>query len=265
MRRNWIVFASLVAASGCGGQLGSSGEGDESSAAFSFPGTSSTIPSSGNYYLTSFGYSASDDGVMYCGQSTKTGSWYYAADAQRYNCGTRIAITNPATGKCAVAETDDVGPASWVENAVSMPIIDASPLVSEYLFGVKGAGNTDKLLVHVVVVPSSTPLGAGNCPSSGGGGGGGTSCYSATMAATEPQYTCVQSATDQTWYTCIGGAWVAGTSSCNNGYHWCSTSTGSVPPRFCQQGTDGVWRQCTGYSMQPPVSNWAGPAGPCSN
>lgn len=266
-----LIVSLLLVVSGCGGQVASNGAGG---AAFTFAGTSSTIPANGNYYLTSFGYSPSDNGVMYCGQSTKTGSWFYAADAQRYNCGTRIAITNPATGNCAVAETDDVGPASWVEAAVGMPIIDASPLVSEYLFGVKGAGNTDKLLVHVAAVPASTPLGAGHCPTSGGdsggggaggGGGGGTSCYSATMAMTVPEYTCVQSAADQQWYTCAGGAWVAGTADCTNGYHWCSTSTGSVEPRYCQQGSDGVWRQCTGYSMEPPVSNWAGPAGACSN
>jgi len=255
-----LLVAALWVGSGCGAPVDPT-VGEENPASFNFGGTYSTIPSNGNYYLTSFGYSANDDGIMYCGEYTKTGSWFYAADAQRYNCGTRIAITNPATGKCAVAETDDVGPASWVEDAVHMPILDASPQVSMYLFGVKGAGNTDKLLVHVATVPASTPLGAGNCP----GGGGSTSCYSATMAATEPQYTCVQSATDQLWYTCIAGAWVAGTASCNDGLHWCSTSSGSVKPRFCQQGTDGVWRQCTGYSMQPPVTNWAGPAGACSN
>jgi hypothetical protein len=117
---------------------------------------SSTIPSSGDYYLTSFG-DGSDSGTMSCGSNTKHGSWYYAASRQRFGCGAHIKIT--ARGKCVVAQTDDYGPDVCVENAAGLPIIDASPLVSKHLFGTSSAGWSDHLKIHVVKVASSTPLG----------------------------------------------------------------------------------------------------------
>ncbi len=118
---------------------------------------SSSIPAAGNYYLTSFGNSPGDDGQMSCGEYTKHGSWYYAASRQRYGCGSHIRIE--ARGKCVVAETDDYGPDVCVENAAGKPIIDASPLVSKYLFGASSAGYSDHFAIHVTRVASNTPLG----------------------------------------------------------------------------------------------------------
>jgi hypothetical protein len=125
---------------------------------------SSTQPANGSYYLTSFGFSPGDDGTMSCGENTKTGTWYYAASRQRFGCGAHIQIE--ANGKCVVAETDDYGPDVCVENAAGRPIIDASPLVSEALFGVKSAGWSDRLSISVSEVAADTPLGP--CASSGG-------------------------------------------------------------------------------------------------
>jgi hypothetical protein len=118
---------------------------------------SSTIPDNGKYYLTSFGFYPSDDGIMSCGEYTKHGSWYYAASRQRYGCGARIRIE--ANAKCVVAETDDYGPDVCVEKAAGIPIIDASPLVSKHLFGTKSAGYVDKYVVYVTPVSETTPLG----------------------------------------------------------------------------------------------------------
>lgn len=115
------------------------------------------IPSSGTYYVTTFGNSSGDDGIMSCGTYTKHGSWYYAASRQRYGCGSRIKIE--ANGKCVVAKTDDYGPDVCVENAVGGPILDVSPLVTKELFGLKSAGWSDRIKVHVTKVSSSTPLG----------------------------------------------------------------------------------------------------------
>lgn len=117
---------------------------------------SSSIPGSGDYYLTTFG-AGSDSGVMSCGENTNHGSWYYAASRQRYGCGAHIKIT--ANGKCVVAETDDYGPDVCVENAAKGPIIDASPLVAKHLFGVSSAGWSEHRKIHVTVVSKSTPLG----------------------------------------------------------------------------------------------------------
>jgi hypothetical protein len=117
---------------------------------------SSTIPSSGEYELTSFG-GPGESGIMSCGDYTKDGSWYYAASRQRYGCGAHIQIS--ANGKCVVAQTDDYGPDVCVEAAAGKPIIDASPLVSKYLFDTDSAGWSDHLGITVTEVDKSTPLG----------------------------------------------------------------------------------------------------------
>ncbi len=121
---------------------------------------SHVIPASNEYELTSFGFSSGDDGIMSCGSFTKHGSWYYAASRQRYGCGARIKIE--ANGKCVVAQTDDYGPDICVETRAKSPIIDASPLVSEHLFGVMSAGWSDHFKVTVTEVDKTTPLGI--CP-----------------------------------------------------------------------------------------------------
>ncbi|MEO8875295.1 MAG: hypothetical protein ABI461_06900 [Polyangiaceae bacterium] len=116
----------------------------------------SSVPSSGNYELTSFG-GPGESGIMSCGDYTKNGSWYYAASRQRYGCGAHVKVE--ANGKCVVVQTDDYGPDVCVENAAGRPILDASPLVSKYLFGTKSAGWSDHFAITVTEVDKSTPLG----------------------------------------------------------------------------------------------------------
>lgn len=155
-------LAVLLAA--CSGTDGGDSEPDEGASVSSTDQelrgcsgrASSTKPSSGDYVLTSFG-AGSDSGTMSCGTNTRHGTWYYAASRQRFGCGARIKIE--ARGKCVVAQTDDYGPDVCVERAAGAPIIDASPLVSEHLFGSRSAGWSDHMRVHVTVVPRSTPLG----------------------------------------------------------------------------------------------------------
>src|SRR5262249_2454937 len=164
-------------------------------------------PASGYYYLTSFGFTSSDNGIMSCGEYTQNGSWYYAASRQRFGCGSRIQIE--ANGKCVVAETDDYGPDVCVENAAGRAIIDASPLVSEHLFGGKSAGWSDRLAIHGTEVDGSTPLGPcdGNPqppPQNN------VTCYSHTLGQDESEGTCVQSASDSVWYQCTSSGWVSG-------------------------------------------------------
>ena len=202
---------------------------------------------------------------MSCGEYTKHGTWYYAASRQRYGCGSRIQIE--ANGKCVVAETDDYGPDECVEQAAGKPIIDASPLVSEYLFGTKSAGWSDRYPIHVTEVDSSTPLG----PCSGDGNttstSSGSSCASSTLDTDVPDGTCVQSSGDQNWYTCQNGSWVSGEIDCTKSYAWCDSGTlgQSVPPRTCVQSKyDSIWYQCTDAGWESGVSNGAGPLGACS-
>jgi hypothetical protein len=215
-----LAFTLLVA--GCGGQIdgGLSVSQTQEGLSGCVGHASSSIPSSGDYYLTSFGFSPSDNGTMSCGEKTLDGTWYYAASRQRYGCGAHIQIE--ANGKCVVAETDDYGPDACVERAAGSPIVDASPLVSEHLFGTRSAGWSDRLPIHVTLVSASTPLG----PCSGGGGPTmppppprpASQCHSATLGQWVDSGVCVQSAADSAWYTCENGSWVQGEHSCTTSY-----------------------------------------------
>jgi MYXO-CTERM domain-containing protein len=126
---------------------------------------SSAIPPSGDYYLTTFGGGA-DTQPMACG-GTADGTWYYAASKQRYGCGTHLRVC--ANGKCAIVAAEDYGPDVCVENAAGGPVLDASPLVAEYLYGTSSAGWSDRFPIVVDVVGGSTPLG----PTTGAGADGG--------------------------------------------------------------------------------------------
>ena len=99
-----------------------------------------------------------------------------------------------------------------------------------------------------------------------------TSCHSATLDRDVPDGTCVQAASDASWYGCSGGVWVGRSSSsgCADAYAWCSSATlgHTVPPRTCvQAASDQIWYQCTGKAWGTPVDvdAGAGPAGMCSS
>lgn len=117
---------------------------------------SSSIPSSGMYYLTTFG-GPGDSQPMSCGSNTNNGTWYYAASRQRYGCRSRIRIE--ANGRCVVAQTDDYGPDVCVENAAGGPTIDASPMVARYLFNQSEVGWSERRRIKVTKVSSTTKLG----------------------------------------------------------------------------------------------------------
>jgi hypothetical protein len=58
-----------------------------------------------------------------------------------------------------VVEADDYGPDVCVEKAAGGPVLDASPLVAEELYGIPAAGWSQQLPVHVEQVENSMPLG----------------------------------------------------------------------------------------------------------
>ena len=96
-------------------------------------------------------------------------------------------------------------------------------------------------------------------------------CTSATLNKDVPELTCVQAASDQKWYRCEAGAWIAKTSTtgCASTFGWCSSATlgRSVAPRSCvQAASDNTWYQCDGHGWVAPVDPIAetGPAGLCS-
>ncbi len=268
-----LVLASLGLVMACGSSPNNFGMSSQSSSDLTGcqGKASSSIPSDGQYYLTSFGFSPSDDGQMSCGEYTKHGSWYYAASRQRYGCGAHIQIE--ANGSCVVAETDDYGPDVCVENAAGRPIIDASPLVSQHLFGTQSAGYSDHFAITVTEVDSSTPLGpctstnTNNNNTNNNGNNTGADCSSSTLDMSVPTGTCLQSASDASWYTCDNGNWDPGQNNCTTSYAWCDSATlgQSVPPRTCVQSKyDSVWYQCTANGWSTPADSNSGPLGACS-
>jgi hypothetical protein len=266
-KRNWLGAVAILVG-GCGPEIVDSGASTarvEEGLSGCHGIASSSIPASGDYFLTSFG-GGSDSGTMSCGDNTNHGSWYYAASRQRYGCGARIQIE--ANGKCVVAQTDDYGPDECVESAAGGPIIDASPLVAEHLFGSSSAGWSDHFRIHVTEVSRSTPLGPCNgAPGPGPMPPAPTHCYSHTLAKNVPSGTCVQSASDEAWYTCESGSWTAGQHNCGTSYPWCHSATLGkyVPPRTCVESKyDHVWYQCNHDGWDTPVANGAGPVGVCS-
>jgi hypothetical protein len=232
---------------------------------------SATVPADGRYVITTFG-GPGDHQPMSCGGYANGTTWY-AASRQRYGCGSRIKLT--ANGKCAVLQTDDYGPDVCVEAAAGMPIIDVSPLASRHLFGISGAGWSDRKVVTVEEVPATTPLGPcsttstptdpTNPPPTGG------TCESTTLDRIVDDGTCVQSATDGLMYKCSAGDFVqtSSTSTCTSIYRYCSSATlgRSVPPRTCvQAASNSTWYQCNGQGWVTPVdvATEEGPIGACS-
>jgi len=148
----------------------------------SSPGMSTTIES--KYGMTVFGGSG-DCQSMACGISNSCSSQpWYSASSQRYGCGVHLQVT--ANGKCVVVQTEDAGPASWVEADAGMPILDSGPQVAQYLFGTSSLGwsdiksNPGKYVVQV----STTSAGLGPCGASGDAGGGGGSAGSGGSGGT---------------------------------------------------------------------------------
>jgi hypothetical protein len=154
-------------------------------AAWSCPGSYGTTQASdGNYYVTSFGCWIDNNGVAHgdpgdncipacLSEARATGlcasGWsgktceqqvkWYVADSGRFGCLQRLRVTNPANGKKVVVVALDAGPACWVEAKVSKAILDMSPPTAIYLFGTSAISATERELVHVVEVSSSTSLG----------------------------------------------------------------------------------------------------------
>jgi hypothetical protein len=85
---------------------------------------------------------------------------WFAADADRFGCGTRIKVTNCANGRAVVLTTLDRGPnCRSVEQAYGAPVLDMSWPAMTYLFEGRTFGGNDKRRVVAEVVPAATPLG----------------------------------------------------------------------------------------------------------
>ncbi len=151
---------------------------------WSCDGTTGTTPlASGDYVATSFGCSVLEDGTVIsdpgdncipaCFNQLKSAgvcasnvsgatcekqiNWF-AADRDRFGCGTKLQVTEPSSGKSAVVMVIDAGPACWVEQTAGTGVVDLSYRATEYLFGGQ-VGASEKEMVHVEIVSADTPLG----------------------------------------------------------------------------------------------------------
>src|SRR6185369_13824906 len=91
----WLGLAASL--TGCGASEDATDDGESVSVASSdlsgcHGKASHDIPASGSYVLTTFGTGAESVGRMSCGQTTRNGSWYYAASRQRYGCGAHLRV-----------------------------------------------------------------------------------------------------------------------------------------------------------------------------
>lgn len=121
--------------------------------------TDDRVPVAQGYDLTTFGGPGDEQPVSCAGAADADGSWYYAANAQRFRCGQRVRLVDEARASCVVVEVADVGPNACVEEAGSMPIWDVSPLAAQTLFGVSSVGWSEHRAVLGAPVGSTNPLG----------------------------------------------------------------------------------------------------------
>lgn len=141
--------------------------------------TGSSTNASQGYFTTSFGCwvdsgggnhgDAGDNCIPACslssvgcsglsGPSCERHHNWYAADADRFGCGSKIQVTNPDNGKSAVLIVIDRGPNCSIENLVDYWVLDMSYPASNFLFGGPTSA-TEHADVQIVVVDPSTPVG----------------------------------------------------------------------------------------------------------
>lgn len=107
----------------------------------------SDIPADHIYYLTSF-----CDQTTACGKSCGNCTWGYAADKQRFGCGSVISCTR--SGKSINLEVIDYGPDCTLEKKSGKPIIDASFSACKLFTGSTSCGWSDRLAVECKKIAS---------------------------------------------------------------------------------------------------------------
>ena len=100
----------------------------------------SNIPADNVYYLTSF-----CDKQTACGKSCGNCTWYYAADSQRFKCGSKISCARSTHN--VNLEVIDYGPDCELERKSGKPIIDASYSTCKLFTGSNSCGWSDKFSV----------------------------------------------------------------------------------------------------------------------
>lgn len=104
-------------------------------------GCCTTIPSDGNYYLTSF-----CDSSTACGQSCGNCQGWYATSAIRFRCNAQLKCCRG--NDCVTLKVIDSGPGCWVEEKVGRAIIDASYSTCKHFTGGSSCGWSDRISIN---------------------------------------------------------------------------------------------------------------------
>jgi hypothetical protein len=121
--------------------------------------TDDRVPEDQRYDVTTFGGPGDEQPVACSGAPMADGTWYYAANRQRFSCGQRVRLVEPDRSSCVIVEVADVGPNACVEEAGGRPIWDVSPLAAMHLFGVSSVGYSEHREVVGAPVGSDNTLG----------------------------------------------------------------------------------------------------------
>lgn len=121
--------------------------------------TDDRVPDGQGYELTTFGGPGDEQPVSCTGAADADGTWYYAANAQRFACGARIRLADEERSRCVIVEVADLGPNACVEEAGGQPIWDVSPLAAQQLVGSMSVGWSEHVPVFGAPVDRDNPLG----------------------------------------------------------------------------------------------------------
>ena len=121
--------------------------------------TDDRLPVNQRCELTTFGGPGDEQPVACAGAADADGTWYYAANAQRFPCGQHVRVVDEARASCVILEVADIGPNACVEEAARQPIWDVSPLAAEHLVGASSVGWSEHRGVRGAPVDPDNPLG----------------------------------------------------------------------------------------------------------
>jgi hypothetical protein len=126
--------------------------------------TRSDIPADGIFYISTFEGGA----PMSCHHAPADGVSLYIADRDRWPCDSHVRLIDPRAldpraetplHLSCVVEVADRGPNVCVEEAAGKAMVDASPVITRYLFGIDQSGWSDHR--EVIAIATSDDLGCG--------------------------------------------------------------------------------------------------------